>query len=154
MVSVQNRSKKCAAKSGTNRHTHTQTDRIGPIQSSSGAVFWTAKSQIPLADASKTCPQNGLRIPVSIPFKEHLRLASVVALSSSGACGAKKQRKILHLTAVAQFPRYYHIYYPMALPKPSNRLPRPTLALPRPSNPLPRFTLALLTVRSTLAVTQ
>ena len=37
-----------------------QTDRIWPILSSSGDVFWTAKSQIPVADASKTCPQNDL----------------------------------------------------------------------------------------------
>ena len=72
--------------------THSQTDRLWPIQSSSGAVFWTAKSQIPLADVSKTCSQNDLRIPVKIPFKEHLRLASVVALSSSGACGANNRK--------------------------------------------------------------
>ena len=43
-----------------NEHAHTQTDRIGPIESISGTVFWTAKSQIPLADASKSCPQNRL----------------------------------------------------------------------------------------------
>ena len=73
--------KKCA-------QTHTQTDRIGPIRSSSGTMFWTGKTQIPLADGSKPRPQNDLRIPVKISFKEHLRLASVVALSSSGACGA------------------------------------------------------------------
>ena len=53
-------------------------------------MFWTAKPQIPLADGSKPLPQNDLLIPVNIPFKEHLRLASVVALSSSGACGAIK----------------------------------------------------------------
>ena len=40
----------------TNRH----TDRIGPIRDISGTVFWTAKTQIPLADASKSCPQNRL----------------------------------------------------------------------------------------------
>ena len=45
-----------------NRQTRTQTDRIGPIESISGTVIWTAKSQIPLADASKRCPQNRLRI--------------------------------------------------------------------------------------------
>ena len=71
-----------------NKQTNTQTDRIEPIRSSSGIMFWTAKTQIPLADGSKPRPQNDLRIPVKIPFKEHLRLASVVALSSSGACGA------------------------------------------------------------------
>ena len=86
MVSVQNRSKKCAAKSGTNKH----TDRIRPIQSSSGTVFWTAKSQIPLADASKTCPENNTPNSLRNPVNGHLRLASVVALSSSGACGAIK----------------------------------------------------------------
>ena len=88
MNSVQNRSKNRPAKSGTHTHAHRQTDRIGPIRSSSGTMFWTAKTQIPLADGSETHPQNDLRFPVRIPFKEHLRLASVVALSSSGACGA------------------------------------------------------------------
>ena len=56
-------------------------------------MFWTVKTQIPVANASKTCPQNDPRIPVNIPFKEHLWLASVVALSSSGACGAMKIEK-------------------------------------------------------------
>ena len=41
-------------------HTHTQTDRIGPIWSSSGTMFWTAKTQIPVANTSKSCPQNRL----------------------------------------------------------------------------------------------
>ena len=72
----------------TDRQTDTQTDRIQPISSSAMTMFWTVQTQIPVANASKTCPQNDPRIPVNIPFKEHLRLASVVALSSSGACGA------------------------------------------------------------------
>ena len=72
----------------TNRQTNRQTDRIQPISSSAVAMFWTVHTQIPFANASKTCPQNDPRIPVNISFKEHLRLASVVALSSSGACGA------------------------------------------------------------------
>ena len=71
-----------------NRHADRHTDRIQPISSSAVAMFWTVQTQIPVANASKTCPQNDPRIPVNIPFKEHLRLASVVALSSSGACGA------------------------------------------------------------------
>ena len=71
-----------------NRVTNRQTDRIQPISSSAVAMFWTVHTQIPFANASKTCPQNDPRIPVNISFKEHLRLASVVALSSSGACGA------------------------------------------------------------------
>ena len=70
-----------------NRYRQT-TDRIQPISSSAVAMFWTVHTQIPFANASKTCPQNDPRIPVNIPVKEHLRLASVVALSSSGACGA------------------------------------------------------------------
>ena len=68
----------------------TQTDRIEPILSSSEDVFLAVETQIPFAKTSKTCPQNDLRIPANIPVKEHLRLASVVALSSSGACGAIK----------------------------------------------------------------
>ncbi len=51
-------------------------------------MFWTAKSQIPLADASKTCPENDTPNSLGNPVNGHLRLASVVALSSSGACGA------------------------------------------------------------------
>ena len=39
------------------RQTDKQTDRIGPILSSSGTVFGPAKSQIPLADASKGVPK-------------------------------------------------------------------------------------------------
>ena len=71
------------------QHTNKSTDRIGPIWSSSGTVFWTAKSQIPLADASKRCPENNTPNSLRNPVNGHLRLASVVAaLSSSGACGA------------------------------------------------------------------
>ena len=68
----------------------TQTDRIRPIRSSSGVVFWTAKSQIPVADASKMCPENNTPNSLRNPVNGHLRLASVVALSSNGACGAIK----------------------------------------------------------------
>ena len=68
--------------------TDTQTDKIGPILSSSGPVFWTVKTQIPVANASKTCPENNTPISLRNPVKGHLRLASVVALSSNGACGA------------------------------------------------------------------
>ena len=80
---------KAACKKLNKQTDNTQTDRIRPILSCSGDVFWTVKTQIPVAKRSKTCPQNNTRIPVNIPFKEHLRLASVVALSSNGACGAK-----------------------------------------------------------------
>ena len=72
----------------THKETNRQTDRIGPILSSSGTVFGPAKSQIPLADASKRCPENNTPNSLRNPVNGHLRLASVVALSSSGACGA------------------------------------------------------------------
>ena len=70
------------------RQTNKHTDRSGLILSSSGVVFWTAKSQIPVADASKRCPENNTPNSLRNPVNGHLRLASVVALSSSGACGA------------------------------------------------------------------
>ena len=84
--------KKGVEKKSEQTHTQTdkQTDRIQPILSISGHGFWTVQTQIPVANASKTRPQNDLRIPFNIPFKEHLRLASVVALSASGACGTIK----------------------------------------------------------------
>ena len=41
-------------------HARRQTDRIRPISSSAVAMFWTVKTQIPVANASKTCPQNDL----------------------------------------------------------------------------------------------
>ena len=69
----------------TDRH---QTDRIGPIWSSSGTVFGSVKSQIPVADTPKRCPENNTPNSLRNPVNGHLRLASVVALSSSGACGA------------------------------------------------------------------
>ena len=44
-----------------NEQTHTQTDRqIQPILSISGHGFWTVQTQIPVAEASKTCPPNDL----------------------------------------------------------------------------------------------
>ena len=52
-----------------NEHARRPTDRIGPIESISGTVFWTAKSQIPLADASKSCPQNRLWIQLTSRLK-------------------------------------------------------------------------------------
>ena len=69
MNSVKNRSKKWPAKSSTKTHADKQTDRIGPIRSSSGTLFWTAKTQIPLADRSKTCPQNDLKIQLTSQLK-------------------------------------------------------------------------------------
>ena len=71
-----------------NKERKKETDRIGPILSSSGVVFGPAKRQIPLADASKRCPENNTPNSLRNPVNGHLRLASVVALSSSGACGA------------------------------------------------------------------
>ena len=70
------------------RQTNRQTDKIGPIWSSSGVAFWATKSQIPLADAPKRCPENNTPNSLRNPVKGHLRLASVVALSSSGAGGS------------------------------------------------------------------
>ena len=66
----------------TDRHTDRQIDRIGPILSSSGTVFEPAKSPIPVADASKRCPENNTPNSLRNPVNGHLRLASVVALSS------------------------------------------------------------------------
>ena len=77
-----------APKKGLGKQCNRETDRIGLILSSSGAVFGSAKSQIPLADASKRCPENNTPNSRRNPVNGHLRLASVVALSSSGACGA------------------------------------------------------------------
>ena len=77
------------------KQTNRQTDRIGPIWSSSGVAFWTAKSQIPLADASKRCPENNTPNSLRNPVNGHLRLASVVALSSSGACGAIRVIRVI-----------------------------------------------------------
>ena len=74
------------------RQTDRQTDRIRPIWSSSGVVFWTAKSQIPVADASKICPENNTPNSLRNPVNGHLRLASVVALSSSGACALRRKK--------------------------------------------------------------
>merc|ERR1711960_27549 len=81
--------KKCDRHQTDRQTSDRQTDRIGPISSSSGVVFWTAKTQIPFAKTSKTCPQNRTRNSLKNPVKGHLRLASVVSLSSNGACGAK-----------------------------------------------------------------
>ena len=47
---------KPACKKLNKQHARTQTDRIEPILSSSADVFWTVKTQIPVAKASKTCP--------------------------------------------------------------------------------------------------
>ena len=61
MNSCSNWSKKRPAKSWTDTQTaNKQTDRIQPIPSNSEDVFWTVKTQIPVAKASKTCPQNDL----------------------------------------------------------------------------------------------
>ena len=57
-----------------NRITHRHADRIQPISSSAVAMFWTVHTQIPFANASKTCPQNDPRIPVNISFKERVSL--------------------------------------------------------------------------------
>ena len=87
-VYVHRHAPKKAPKKRPRRQTHRQTDKIGPIWSSSGVVFWAVKSQIPFADAPKRGPENNTPNSLKNPVKGHLRLASVVALSSSGACGA------------------------------------------------------------------
>ena len=69
----------------TDRHTHRQ-DRAD-IELGRDHVLDSQN-----ADTSRKClknlsPKRPLN-PANIPVKEHLRLASVVALSSNGACGA------------------------------------------------------------------
>ena len=74
-------------KVNTDTHTHRQ-NRADPEQLRDHVL----DSQN--ADTVRKCLKNmlwkWLLNPASIPVKEHLRLASVVALSSSGACGAIK----------------------------------------------------------------
>ena len=91
--SDQNRSKKRPKKSA-NRHADRQTDRQTNKQTDladpellRGHVFDSQNaytSRRCLKNLSSKRPLN----PANIPVKEHLRLASVVALSSNGACGA------------------------------------------------------------------
>ena len=64
-------SKKGLTKKG---QTNRQTQVFGPISSSAGTVFWTAKCQIPVAKPLKSGPQNKRRISLRRSTKEHLRL--------------------------------------------------------------------------------
>ena len=75
-----------------NKHTLSHTHEIRLIWSSTRTVFWTAKCQILVAKPLKRCPENEQRISLKNQTKGHLRLASVVALSSNGACGAIMRR--------------------------------------------------------------
>ncbi len=85
MNSVQNRSKNGQRKSRTDRHTNRQ-DRADPEHRRDRALD-SQKSDTARRWLKKLSPNPSLN-PAKIPVKEHLRLASVVALSSSGACGA------------------------------------------------------------------
>ena len=87
MNSAQNRSKSGPAKSGASRHTDTQTDRSGRSGAALGPCSGQPKHRYQSQNLKKLSPKPSLN-PAMIPVKEHLRLASVVALSSSGACGA------------------------------------------------------------------
>ena len=76
-------------KKTVNKHADTQTNRQNPADPEQlrGRVLDSQN-----ADTSRKClknlsPKRPLN-PANIPVKEHLRLASVVALSSNGACGA------------------------------------------------------------------
>ena len=69
--------------------TRTHADRSGR----SGAALGPCSGQPKRRYQSQIPPKPSLK-PAKIPVKEHLRLASVVALSSSGACGAIIQSTI------------------------------------------------------------
>ena len=56
---------KTSEKKTRNKQTDRHADRIQPISSSAVAMFWTVHTQIPFANASKTCPQSDPRIPVN-----------------------------------------------------------------------------------------
>ena len=98
MNSVQNRSKNRPAKSGTNSHAHRQ-NRADLEQ------LWDHVLDSQNADTSrkylkKLSPKQSLN-PAKIPVKEHLRLASVVALSSNGACGAIISQKYYEILEIS-----------------------------------------------------
>ena len=61
--------KRACKKLNRQQRTDTQTDRIELIRSRSGTMFWTAKTQVPLAGGSKTCPQNDLKIQLTSQLK-------------------------------------------------------------------------------------
>ena len=63
---------------------NTQTDRIQPIPSSSEDVFWTVKTQIPVAKASKTCPQIDFWIPLTSQLKDALRFGYCAGVTPLG----------------------------------------------------------------------
>ena len=87
-----------AAEKKLNRQTRRQTNRQNPADPEQlrGRVLDSQN-----ADTSRKClknlsPKRPLN-PANIPVKEHLRLASVVALSSNGACGAKTNKILVLL---------------------------------------------------------
>ena len=85
--SVQNRAPK-----KLNKRTRRQTD-LADLEQLSDHVLDTQNPDTSRKYLKKLSPKASLN-PAKIPVKEHLRLASVVALSSSGACDAIK--KIVH----------------------------------------------------------
>ena len=74
-------------KLNTYQHTDRQTDRSGRSGAALGPCSGQPKRRYQSQNLKKLSPKPSLN-PAKIPVKEHLRLASVVALSSSGACGA------------------------------------------------------------------
>ena len=87
--SAQNRSKNRPKKNvnkQTNRQTRKQTNLADP-ELLRGHV-WDSQNAYTSRKCLKNLSPKRPRNPANIPVKGHLRLASVVALSSSGACGA------------------------------------------------------------------
>ena len=69
------------------RQTRRHADRSGRSGAALGPCSGQPKRRYQSQNLKKLSPKPSLN-PAKIPVKEHLRLASVVALSSSGACGA------------------------------------------------------------------
>ena len=70
----------------TNKQTDRQTD-LADLEQLRDHVLDSQNADTARRWLKKLFPNPSLN-PAKIPVKEHLRLASVVALSSSGACGA------------------------------------------------------------------
>ena len=93
-----------------NKQTNIHTDRQNPADIELGRGNVLDSSHV---DTSRKClqnrPQNDPRIPVNLPVKEHLRLASVVALSSSGDCGATFPLSLIGGVAVGDLHLWRHL---------------------------------------------
>ena len=78
-----------AAGKKLNKHADTQTNRQDPadIELGRGHVLDSQNADTSRKTLQNVSPKRPLNL-ANIPVKEHLRLASVVALSSNGACGA------------------------------------------------------------------